>query len=80
MIVMKPAATEEEVQAVVERVHAVGARAHVIYGDELTVIGAIGDAEHVARLNLEAHARSRPHGADLQALQAGLQPDHPRRA
>src|SRR6201995_4658542 len=53
MIVMKPTATQEEVEAVVERVHGVGARAHVIYGDELTVIGAIGDAEHVARLNLE---------------------------
>jgi 3-deoxy-7-phosphoheptulonate synthase len=53
MIVMKPTATQEEVDAVVERVNGVGARAHVIYGDELTVIGAIGDAEHVARLNLE---------------------------
>jgi len=53
MIVMKPAATQEEVDAVVDRVNGVGARAHVIYGEELTVIGAIGDAEHVARLNLE---------------------------
>jgi 3-deoxy-7-phosphoheptulonate synthase len=54
MIVMKAAATDEEVQAVVERVEGVGARAHVIQGDELTVIGAIGDAEHVGRLDLEA--------------------------
>jgi 3-deoxy-7-phosphoheptulonate synthase len=53
MIVMKPTATQEEVEAVVERVTGVGARAHVIYGEELTVIGAIGDADHVARLNLE---------------------------
>ncbi len=53
MIVMKPGATQEEVDAVVDRVDGVGARAHVIYGDELTVIGAIGDAEHVARLALE---------------------------
>jgi 3-deoxy-7-phosphoheptulonate synthase len=53
MIVMKPGATQEEVDAVVDRVNGVGARAHVIYGEELTVIGAIGDAEHVARLNLE---------------------------
>src|SRR6201993_4998141 len=37
MIVMKAAATEEEVQAVVER----------------TVIGAIGDGEHVSRLDLD---------------------------
>src|ERR1700753_291446 len=53
MIVMKPTATQEEVEAGVERVSGVGARAHVIYGEELTVIGAIGDAEHVARLALE---------------------------
>jgi 3-deoxy-7-phosphoheptulonate synthase len=53
MIVMKPTATAQEVDAVVQRVHTVGARAHVINGEELTVIGAIGDAEHVARLDLE---------------------------
>ena len=53
MIVMKPTATEQEVQAVVDRVQSVGARAHVIEGDELTVIGAIGDSEHVARLDLD---------------------------
>ena len=32
MIVMKPTATEEEVEAVVERVEAVGAGAHVFDG------------------------------------------------
>ena len=53
MIVMKPTATVEEVEAVVQRVHAVGARAHVINGEELTVIGAIGDSEHMARLALD---------------------------
>jgi len=52
MIVMKPTATEQEVQTVLDRVRSVGARAHVINGDELTVIGAIGDREHVARLEL----------------------------
>jgi 3-deoxy-7-phosphoheptulonate synthase len=56
MIVMKAAATEGQVQAVVERVEGVGARAHVIAGEELTVIGAIGDAEHVGRLDLEGTA------------------------
>ena len=34
MIVMRPTATAEEVEAVVERVHGAGARAHVITGDE----------------------------------------------
>ncbi len=53
MIVMKATATEQEVQAVMNRVQSVGARAHVIRGEELTVIGAIGDREHVDRLELE---------------------------
>jgi 3-deoxy-7-phosphoheptulonate synthase len=53
MIVMKPGATQDEVTAVVERVERIGARAHVSRGDELTVIGAIGDREHIARLGLE---------------------------
>ena len=53
MIVMKPTATEQEIQAVVDRVQSVGARAHLSRGDEVTVIGAIGDREHVARLELE---------------------------
>jgi 3-deoxy-7-phosphoheptulonate synthase len=41
------------VQAVIDRIEAVGARAHPSRGDEVTVIGAIGDREHVARLELE---------------------------
>jgi 3-deoxy-7-phosphoheptulonate synthase len=53
MIVMKPTATEDEVQAVIERVESAGARAHPSRGEELTVIGAIGDREHIARLELE---------------------------
>jgi len=54
MIVMKPTATEEEIEAVIDRIEAVGARAHPSRGEEVTVIGAIGDREHVARLELEA--------------------------
>jgi 3-deoxy-7-phosphoheptulonate synthase len=53
MIVMKPTATEQEVRAVIERVESVGARTHVSAGEEVTVIGAIGDREHVARLELD---------------------------
>jgi 3-deoxy-7-phosphoheptulonate synthase len=55
MIVMKAEATPEEVRAVVERVESVGARAHVSQGEEVTVIGAVGDREHVQRLGLEGH-------------------------
>lgn len=53
MIVMKPHATPQEVEAVVSRVEAVGASAHVSRGDVLTVIGAIGDRERVTGLGLE---------------------------
>jgi 3-deoxy-7-phosphoheptulonate synthase len=53
MIVMKPTATEEQIQAVIARVQSAGARAHPSRGEELTVIGAIGDREHIARLELD---------------------------
>jgi len=53
MIVMKPTATEEQIRAVIERVESVGARTHLSRGEEVTVIGAIGDREHVQRLELE---------------------------
>jgi len=53
MIVMKQAASPQDIQAVVERIESVGARAHPSKGDEVTVIGAVGDLEHIARLELE---------------------------
>src|SRR2546430_15219193 len=56
MIVMKVEATPEEIRAVVERVESVGAKAHLSEGEEVTVIGAVGDREHVQRLGLEGHA------------------------
>ena len=53
MIVMKEGASEEQIQAVVERVESVGCSAHVSPGELLTVIGAIGDRDRVAALGLE---------------------------
>jgi 3-deoxy-7-phosphoheptulonate synthase len=53
MIVMKATATEAEIDAVIERIESCGAVAHPSRGEEITVIGAIGDREHVARLELE---------------------------
>src|SRR6478752_2895048 len=53
MIVMKQTATEDEVAAVIDRIESVGARAHPSRGEEVTVIGAIGDREHIGRLELE---------------------------
>ena len=56
MIVMKQTATEDEILAVIERIESAGARAHPSRGEEVTVIGAIGDREHIARLELEGTA------------------------
>src|SRR4051794_11400541 len=53
MIVMKAGASETEIESVIRRIESVGARAHPSRGEEVTVIGAIGDREHVARLGLE---------------------------
>jgi 3-deoxy-7-phosphoheptulonate synthase len=53
MIVMKEGASQTEIDAVVKRVESVGAHAHISAGEFVTVIGAIGDREHVANLGLE---------------------------
>jgi 3-deoxy-7-phosphoheptulonate synthase len=53
MIVMKESATAEQVDAVVRQVEHVGAKAHVSRGELHTVIGAIGDRDHVANLQLD---------------------------
>src|SRR3954454_20528184 len=53
MIIMKSTATVDEIQAVIARIESCGARAHPSRGEEVTVIGAIGDREHVQRLGLE---------------------------
>src|SRR6266568_4243375 len=55
MIVMKESATADQVEAVVQQVERVGARAHVSRGELHTVIGAIGDRERVANLELEGY-------------------------
>jgi 3-deoxy-7-phosphoheptulonate synthase len=55
MIVMKQGARPEEVDAVVRQVEATGAHAHVSRGEIHTVVGAIGDQEHIARLQLEGY-------------------------
>jgi 3-deoxy-7-phosphoheptulonate synthase len=50
MIVMKETASEDEVQAVVEKIERAGARAHRSSGARVTVIGAIGDVEQDANV------------------------------
>lgn len=53
MIVMKPEASEAQIDAVVERVESVGCSAHVSRGEVLTVVGAIGNRDEVQSLGLE---------------------------
>ena len=54
MIIMKPDATEEQVQHVVDRLANVGAKGHTSRGEFVTIIGAIGDREEIAALPLDA--------------------------
>ena len=59
MIVMKETATDDEVEAVVEKIQSAGALAHRIRGARVTVIGAIGDLEQdvtVEGLGLEGQS------------------------
>jgi 3-deoxy-7-phosphoheptulonate synthase len=55
MIVMKEGASQEEIDAVLRRVESVGAQAHLSQGELVTVIGAIGDRERVANLELDGY-------------------------
>jgi 3-deoxy-7-phosphoheptulonate synthase len=53
MIVMKEGASAEQLDAVVKKVESVGATAHVSQGEVLTVVGAIGDRDRIANLDLD---------------------------
>ncbi len=54
MIVMQDAASEDQIAHIIERIEDAGARAHVVRGEFMTVIGAIGDdRELVASMALE---------------------------
>src|SRR5215472_11141859 len=56
MTVMKETASDEEIEAVINKIERAGARAHSSRGERVTVIGAIGDVEQdesVASLGLE---------------------------
>jgi len=43
IIIMKMGATERQVQAVAERIESLGFKAHLVVGDQLTIVAAIGD-------------------------------------
>jgi 3-deoxy-7-phosphoheptulonate synthase len=54
ILVMKKGATPEMVQRMVHRVEAMGLKAHVIVGTELTVIAAVGDERKTQKESLES--------------------------
>ncbi len=56
MIVMKPDATDEQIQHVCDRLASVGARGHVSRGEFVTIIGAVGDRERISALPFDAMA------------------------
>jgi 3-deoxy-7-phosphoheptulonate synthase len=48
---MKPEATKDEIQAVIDRIESVGGTAHPSRGAEITLIGAIGDTDTEVRVS-----------------------------
>lgn len=54
IVVMKPGATKEQVEHMIQRVEELGLKSHVIYGTERTVIAAIGDKRDEHRTSLES--------------------------
>jgi 3-deoxy-7-phosphoheptulonate synthase len=54
VVVMRPDATHEDVDAVVARVEAAGGEAFVSRGVQRTIVGLVGDIAHFTTLNLRA--------------------------
>jgi 3-deoxy-7-phosphoheptulonate synthase len=53
IVVMKPAATQKQIDHVVERIEQLGLRSHIIVGTERTVIAALGEKRDGAKQALE---------------------------
>ncbi len=54
MIVMRGGVSDQQVQEVVEKLHSIGAEAHVSRGEFKTIIGAIGDREKISEIPFAA--------------------------
>src|SRR4051812_12978011 len=53
IVVMKPGATQRQIDHVIERVEQLGLRSHIIVGTERTVIAALGEKRDGAKQALE---------------------------
>ena len=56
IVVMKPGATQENLSAVVQKIEAAGLRTHLSKGEEVTIVGVIGDKKIIANLELQMMA------------------------
>src|SRR6202161_4025159 len=53
IVVMKPGASQQQIQHIVDRIEQLGLRSHVIVGTECTVIAALGEKRDGAKQALE---------------------------
>ena len=56
IVVMKPGSTKENLAAVVKKIEAAGLRTHLSKGEEVTIVGVIGDKKTIANLELQMMA------------------------
>ena len=56
IVVMKPGASEENLTAVVKKIESSGLRTHLSKGEEVTIVGVIGDKKIIANLELQMMA------------------------
>ena len=56
IVVMKPGSTAENLSAVVKKIESAGLRTHLSKGEEVTIVGVIGDKKIIANLELQMMA------------------------
>lgn len=56
IVVMKPGSTQENLEAVVQKIESAGLRTHLSKGEEVTIVGVIGDKKIIANLELQMMA------------------------
>ncbi|MBQ6004867.1 MAG: 3-deoxy-7-phosphoheptulonate synthase [Selenomonadaceae bacterium] len=56
IVVMKPGSTPENLSAVVKKIESAGLRTHLSKGEEVTIVGVIGDKKIIANLELQMMA------------------------
>src|SRR6202049_3226213 len=53
IVVMKPGATQQQLDHIIERIEQLGLRSHIIVGTERTVVAALGEKRDGAKQALE---------------------------